>query len=168
MQSSTAKKVVVHRYDREPVLGFVHPTAYLQGDCVEILLANGVLQRLPYSEIKHVSFVKDFDLSRNQPGQRVFQSRPKLEGLWVRMEFRDGETQEGVLTNNLARTETAGFMVTPPNAGGNTQRIFVPRESLKALTVLAVMGLKTARRTPPKSTGGQQSLFDEQSPPAPG
>lgn len=159
MPSSTAKKVVVHRYQREPVSGYVHATSYLQADFVEILLASGVLQRIPYAEIKYVSFVKDFEAARLQPEQRMFQSRPKLDGLWVRLEFQDGDMQEGVLPNNLAVTEMQGFTVTPPNAAGNTQRLFVPRASLRALVVLAVMGLKAARKPAAKQMEGQPSLF---------
>ncbi len=162
MQSSTAKKVIVHRYEREPVLGFVHPSSYLQSDFVEILLANGVLQRIPYTEIKQVSFVKDFELGKGQAEQRVFQSRPKLEGLWVRIDFRDGDFQEGVLPNNLAVSESTGFTVTPPNASGNTQRIFVPRSALNSLTVLAVMGLRATRKPRERVAAGQPSLFGEE------
>ncbi|MCW5965413.1 MAG: hypothetical protein KIT83_15360 [Bryobacterales bacterium] len=166
MQSSTAKKVIVHRYEREPVLGYVHPSSYLQPDFVEILLANGVLQRIPYLDIKQISFVKDFDSSKGQSEQRIFQSRPKLEGLWVRLDFRDGDFQEGVLANNLALSEATGFTVTPPNATGNTQRIFVPRTALSALTVLAVMGLKASKKPREKGSSGQQSLFGDEQPPA--
>lgn len=161
MLSSTAKKVVVYRYDREHIAGYVHASSYLQNDFVELLLANGVLQRLPYPEIKYVAFVKDFDAARLQTEQRLFQSRPKLDGLWVRMEFLDGDVQEGVLANNLAATEAAGFTITPPNAAGNTQRVFVPRASLRSLTVLAVMGLKTARKPASKVPEGQPSLFGD-------
>lgn len=162
MQSSTAKKVIVHRYEREPVLGYVHPSSYLQPDFVEILLANGVLQRIPYLEIKQVSFVKDFESGKVQGDQRIFQSRPKLEGLWVRLDFRDGDFQEGVLANNLALSDSSGFTVTPPNASGNTQRMFVPRVALSALTVLAVMGLKASKKPREKEASGQQNLFGDQ------
>ncbi len=162
MQSSTAKKVIVHRYQREPVLGYVHPSTYLQAHFAEVLLANGVLQQVPLTEIKQVWFVKDFDGARTQPDQRVFQSRPKLEGLWVRLEFLDGDLQEGVLPNNLASTEAAGFVITPPNSAGNTQRIFVPRNALKALTVLAVVGLRTGKKPKDALSGGQPSLFTDE------
>ncbi|MCU0227993.1 MAG: hypothetical protein MUF01_10175 [Bryobacterales bacterium] len=162
MQSSTAKKVVVHRYQREPVLGYVHPNAFLHPDGAEVLLPNGVLQRLSYAEIKQIWFVKDFDAGRAQPDQRTFQSRPKLEGLWVRVDFLDGDMQEGVLANNLVATDGAGFTITPPNSAGNTQRIFVPRGAIRALTVLAVVGLRTTKKPKVALSDGQPSLFTEE------
>ncbi len=167
MQRSTAKKVAVYRFEREPIAGFADSYGYLRPEGVEVLLPNGVLQQIPYSEIKQVSFVKDFDGARGRPEQRSFQSRPKVEGLWVEMEFLDGDLLEGVLPNNLAATEATGFTVTPPNATGNTQRIFVPRTALRSLTVKAVIGLRTGRK--PKETpvsGAQQRLFPDDSPAA--
>lgn len=169
MQRSTAKKVVVHRFDRESVGGFVDPSSYLKADFVEILLASGVLQQIAYPEIKQVAFVKDFEAGRGRSEQRSFQSRPKMDGLWVEMEFRDGDHLEGVLPNNLAATDAAGFTVTPPNSAGNTQRVFVPRQALRALTVKAVIGLRTGRK--PKDKGvsaAQQNLFGDGNPPDPG
>lgn len=168
LQRSTAKRVVVYRFDREPVLGFADAFGYLKPDGVEVLLPNGFLQRIPYSEAKQVSFVKELDTGRGRPEQKTFQSRPKVEGLWVEMEFRDGDVLEGVMPNNLTATDPAGFMVTPPNATGNTQRIFVPRAALRALTVKAVIGLRAGRK--PKETGtaaAQQRLFPDDSPATP-
>lgn len=160
--------MVVYRFDREPILGFADAFHYLQSDNVEVLLPNGVLQQIAYSEVKQVSFVKEFDTGRGRPEQKIFQSRPKIEGLWVEMQFRDGDLLEGVLPNNLAATDPAGFMITPPNATGNTQRIFIPRVALRALTVKAVIGLRTGKK--PKATVGaeaQQRLFAEDSPATP-
>ena len=162
MQSSTSKKVVVCRFDREPIAGFVQPVAFQMADSIEVLLASGVVQRVPYPEIKYVAFVKDFDPARALPEQRVFQSRPKLDGLWVRLEFRDGEMQEGVLANNLAVLDPAGCTVTPPNSTGNIQRMFVPRQALLAVTVLAVMGQRSGGKAERPAGKRKRQVADEQ------
>ena len=146
--TSTRKKIVVRRFDRESVHGFVNLATYLQPDSVELLLVSGVPQRIPYGDIKSVAFVKDFDPPRGQTEQKAFQSRPKIEGLWVRMRYRDGEQAEGLLANNLVQVEAKGFHVTPPNSSGNVQRLFVPRVALAEMVVLAVVGGKAARTKP--------------------
>ncbi|MDZ7637666.1 MAG: hypothetical protein U5J83_05365, partial [Bryobacterales bacterium] len=70
------------------------------------------MQRVPYTEIKSIAFVKDFDPPRGQTEQKAFQSRPKIEGLWrPTVRFRDGESAEGLLPNNLAQVEVAGFYI---------------------------------------------------------
>ncbi len=159
MLTSTTKKVVVRRFDRDPIPGFVNLATYLQPSFLEILLVSGAIQQIPYDIIKSVAFVKDFDPPRGQPEQKTFHSRPKIEGLWVRMQFRDGEFTEGLLPNNLALPSSEGFQVTPPNSAGNIQRLFVPRPALTEMVVLAVVG---GRSSKPKPAPVQQqiTLFD--------
>jgi hypothetical protein len=109
-----------------------------------------------YDEVKSVSFVKDFE-SDAEPA-RVFLTRPKLEGLWARMVFRDGEVMDGVLPNNLLSWEPAGFTVTPPESDSNNQRVFVPRQALKTIQILGVVGspLRSRRKKEPSD---QPTLF---------
>ena len=97
MSSSTAKKVVVRRFDRENLIGFVNAFSYLQPNAIELLTPEGSLVLLPYGDVKSVCFVKDFE-AEAEP-RRIFMTRPKLEGLWVRMFFRDGEVLDGILPN---------------------------------------------------------------------
>lgn len=138
MASSTAKKVVVRRFDRESLSGFVNPWSYLQPAALELLKPDGSLLEIPYSEVKSVCFVRDFE-SETDSG-RIFMTRPKLEGLWVRMVFRDGEMMDGVMPNNLLTWDATGFGVTPPEPDGNNQKVFVPRQALRSIQVLGVVG----------------------------
>ncbi|MCZ2155323.1 MAG: hypothetical protein LC114_15705 [Bryobacterales bacterium] len=131
----------------------------MQRDFLEILLVSGAIQQVPYDVIKSVAFVKDFDPPRGQPEQKTFRSRPKIEGLWVRMQFRDGELAEALLANNLALASDQGFLVTPPNSLGNIQRLFVPKTSLTEMVVLAVVGGRSAKPKTP-AHGEQITLFD--------
>jgi hypothetical protein len=155
--SSTAKKVVVQRFDRESLTGFVNPFSYLQPQAIEVLKPDGTLALLPYGEVKKVAFVKDFE--GETESRRVFLTRPKLEGLWVRMVLNDGEVMEGILPNNLLTWDFAGFTVTPPEPDDNMQRIFVPRQALRSIQVLGVVGspLRVKRRKAPVAE--QPTLF---------
>ncbi len=156
MPASTAKKVIVRRFDRENLVGYINPLSYLQPRGLELLKPDGALAAVPYEEVKSVSFVRDFE-TEAEPA-RIFQTRPKLEGLWARMVFRDGEVMDGVLPNNLLSWEVAGFMVTPPESDSNNQRVFVPRQALKSIQILGVVGspLKTRRK---KAAPDQPTLF---------
>jgi hypothetical protein len=152
MASSTAKKVIVRRFDRENLTGFVNIFSYLQPNAIELLTPEGSLVLLPYDEVRSVCFVKDFEAEAES--RRVFMTRPKLEGLWVRMLFRDGEVLDGILPNNLLGWEAAGFTVTPPEPDANNQRVFVPRSALKSIQVLGVVG--SPLRAKRKKTGPAQ------------
>jgi hypothetical protein len=156
--SSTAKKVVVRRFDRENLTGFVNTFSYLQPNAIELLKPDGSLVLLPYEEVKSVCFVKDFEAEAES--RRIFMTRPKLEGLWVRMLLRDGEILDGVLPNNLLSWDIAGFTVTPPEPDSNNQRVFVPRPALKSIQVLGVVGSPLrAKRKRAAAGPDQPTLF---------
>ncbi len=78
------------------------------------------------------------------------------------MTFRDGDLLDGVLTNNLLLLDPQGYMVTPPEAYSNNQRIFVPRSALESIQVLAVVGgpLRKAGKRKVKPDLAQGGLFE--------
>jgi hypothetical protein len=161
LAGSTTKKAVIQRYEREPLNGFVNPLTYLRPEGVELLSAQGNISIVPYLEIKTISFVREFDTGDHAGGRRVFSTRPKIEGLWVSLEFRDGDVLEGVLANNLLQVEAAGFTVIPPDPYSNNQRVFVPRVALRAVQVLGVVGSPLKRRKMKPVSKEQIGLFDE-------
>lgn len=159
MAGSTTKKVLIRRFDREAVQGFVSPQSYLQPTGVELLKLDGSIGLLPYSEVKAVCFVKDFD-STEEPERKIFNTRPKMDGLWVRMKFRDGEVMDGILPNNLLQLEPHGFTVIPPEPYSNNQRLFLPREALAECQVLGVVGSPLTRRKRKPVSKQQIELFE--------
>ena len=160
MAGSTTKKAVIRRFDRESVAGFVNPNTYLQPGGVELMTPSGNLVMVPYHEVKTVSFVRDLETADPAHERKLFNTRPKTDGLWLRMTLLDGEVMEGVLANNLLALDAVGFNVVPPDAYSNHQRIFVPRTALSEVQVLGVVGSalrKRARKPPAKE---QIGLFE--------
>ena len=70
-----------------------------------MLTLAGTVLTIPYSDLKSVHFVREFEPTTRHVEQRAFLTRPKLDGLWVRMRFRDEDVIEGVLPNNLLQLE---------------------------------------------------------------
>jgi hypothetical protein len=156
---STTKKAIIRRYDKEPLAGFVNPFSYLRSTGVELISAQGNVSDVPYAEIKSISFVRDFE--SREADRRVFNTRPRIEGLWVTFQFRDGEVMEGVMPNNLLQVEQQGFTVIPPDPYSNNQRIFIPRASLRSVEVLGVVGSPLKKRKAKAGAKEQIGLFDE-------
>jgi hypothetical protein len=159
---STHKKVLVSRFDREPLSGFVNPQSYLLAEGLELLSQSGSVSIVPFNEIKLVCFVRDFQQGEPRKELRLFTTRPKMEGLWLRMRFRDGDSMDGMLPNNLLQLDSYGFSVIPPDPGFQNQRVFVPRAALSGIQVLGVVGsaLRVARK--PKPAGKDQlEMFDK-------
>ena len=164
MTPTTNKKVLISRFDRESLAGFVSPSTYLQPEGMELLSVNGTVLIVPYLEVKTVAFVRDFEQGEPRPELRSFTTRPKMAGLWVRMRFRDGETLDGVLANNLLLLDGIGFMVVPPDPGYQNQRLFIPKAALTQVQVLGVVGspLSSGRRSKPRTPPKDQiELFEK-------
>jgi hypothetical protein len=162
MTGSTTKKVMIARFSREPVAGFVNPQSYLRETGVELITPSGSVGTITYSEVKAVCFVRDFQEGDPLGERRAFHVRPKINGLWVRLQFRDGDALEGMMLNSLLQVEPQGISVIPPDLTGNSQRVFVPRLALRDAQVLGVIGsplrkLPRESKKPPKE---QISLFD--------
>lgn len=148
----------IWRFDRDLLSGFVNPLTYLTISGVELLSLSGTALIVPYGEIKRVHFVKDFDPLGKPPVRNSFLTRPKLDGLWVRLLFKDGDALEGILSSNLLQLEPHGFTIVPPDYSYNNQRIFVPKSALAEIQVLGVVGSPLRRMKKPVKN--QIGLFD--------
>ncbi len=155
---STHKKVVVRKLDRDSLNGYVAPADFIREGKLEVLNTSGNVVSIDLKDIKGIYFVRDFGDS-DAMDRKTFTSRPRTEGLWVRLKFKDNEVIEGMMPNDLGLTLAEGFLLNPPDLRSNTQRIFVPRTSVDSLTVLAVIG--TARRSKVSTDVRQVPMFGE-------
>jgi hypothetical protein len=163
--TSTHKKVVVLLLDRASLKGYLNPATLGRTESIEILTQAGERRSVGLADIKSVYFVREFSDSF-EPERKTFLSRPKLDGLWVRLRFRDEEIMEGIVGNNLLDLLDAGVQITPPDLHGNTLRMFVPRTALIEMKVLGVVGVarrapRSHRDTAPRTAAIQSKLFAE-------
>jgi hypothetical protein len=142
---STHKKVIVRKIDRDTVNGYVAPAHYIHQGKLELLNTTGNVVAIDLTEIKCVFFVREFG-DTDGLARKTFTTRPRAEGLWVRVKFKDGEILEGLMANDLTLNTAEGFLINPPDLRSNVQRLFVPRSALESLTVLAVIGATRRQR----------------------
>jgi uncharacterized protein DUF6982 len=142
---STHKKVIVRKMGRDSLSGYVSPANFLVEGKLELLNPTGKVVLIDLAEVKSVDFVRDFSDSGG-PMRKTFTTRPRTEGLWVRLKFNDNDVLEGMMPNDLIQIAPEGYLITPPDTRGNIQRIFVPKSALEELNVLAVIGHAQARR----------------------
>jgi Family of unknown function (DUF6982) len=162
VSNSTTKKVYIRRLDHQLLAGYVTPQTYLRAEGVEVIDRGAEVTVIPYEQVKAIYFVREFE-GDPEADKKVFASRPKLDGLWIRLTFRGGELMEGVLPNNLLLMSEHGLMLTPPEANSNTHRVFVPRAALEDLKVLGVIGspVHTGRRRGREPSKEQMDLFEQ-------
>jgi hypothetical protein len=162
--SSTTKQVYVRRFDEALMAGYVNPKTYLRPEGLELLDREAQLHLLPYRSIKIVYFVRDFDEASIAEAKTAFQSRPKSGGLWIELEFRDGDSLECLLNNDLLQVGVHGITAMPPDSKSSAQLVFVPRDALEGVKVHGVIGRPAraaGRREPARD---QRTLFNQPAP----
>jgi len=156
--ASTHKKVVVELGDRSALRGYLNPARLPGAETLDLLTQEGEHQEVPLPKVRAVYFVRDLE-EGFAPERKAFLSRPKLDGLWVKVRFRDDVVLEGVIPNDLLTFLDNGLHLTPPDLNSNTDRIYIPRPAIAELTVLGVVGV--ARRKPAPAAAAQPRLFNE-------
>ena len=90
---STHKKVIVRKMGRDSISGYVSPAHFVLEGKLELLNPSGKVVLIDLAEIKSVDFVRDFS-DTAAAGRKTFTSRPRTEGLWVRLKFIDNDVLE--------------------------------------------------------------------------
>lgn len=131
--------------DRTVIKGYLNPAGLGRSETLDLLTTEGEHLAVKLEQLKSVYLVREFTESLELE-RKSFLSRPKLDGLWVRLRFHDEDTIEGIVSNDLLDLLDAGVHLTPPDLHGNILRIFIPRAALSEMRVLGVVG--AARRGP--------------------
>jgi hypothetical protein len=173
--SSAHKKVIVRRFTGETLPGYLPFSNFVRNRAIDLLDLSGRVIPLPLNDIKHICYVRDFNLQDNINPERLtrrsFLAKPRTEGLWLRMTFRTGDLLEGLAPLDITLTDDLigdqGLHTSPPDTRANTQRIYVPRSSLSDLQLLAVITTPSRRKPLPASSvpSLQEDLFEKLVPP---
>lgn len=161
MGSSTAKKILIERFDRVMMRGYVQSLPAAVGEALELITPDGAALIVQLDQIKAVCFVRDLEGPSIFKERKEFLSRPKSHGLWVEARFTDGSKLEGMVANNLAELNPPGYALTPPEIAGNTQRVWIPQSALAELVVLGVVGTPKRAQSRRGPETRQISLFGE-------
>jgi hypothetical protein len=180
--SSTHKKVIVRRLLGDtlpgylPLSGFVRLRAAEKDRVIDLLDLSGRVIQIALSEIKHICYVRDFNLNDPLTPERLtrktFLARPRTEGLWLRLTFRGPSTPssepeqfEGLAPLDAALLDDilndAGLFLIPPDVRSNTQRIYIPRSSITELQLIAVITTPSRKKPLPEASTSslQEDLF---------
>jgi hypothetical protein len=146
--------------DKKPLRGYLNPGQLGRTDPLDLLTPDGEHVEVPLAGVRSIYFVREFS-DEFEPERKAFLSRPKLDGLWVKLRYNDGETQEGVVPNDLLSLLDNGLQITSPDLNSSTDRIFVPRAALSEVTVLGVVGVARRKPAAAAATASQPRLFNE-------
>ena len=181
--ASTHKKVIVRRFLGDVLAGYLPVERFLHHGSIGLLGLDGRLNSVMLSDVKHISYVRDFNLSDGSAPERLsrrtFLARPRSPGLWIRVTFRSPANSspdprspdllEGLVATDLALLDDlladSGLQLVPPDTRSNTQRVFIPRSSIADLRILAVITSPSRGRSALTSVDPVQEIQDNLFPP---
>ena len=164
------KKVIVRSFGGALAWGYLPQDGFVDGNGVDLLDSAGRVSRIVLSEIKTIAIVKDFnsqdEVDPERIGRRSFLGRPRGEGLWLKVEFRDGDLLEGLMHFDVQFMDVFmvdyGFRMVPPDARSNTQSLFIPRSAVTKVEVLGYVGAPGKKKAKPATDAVEQPrLFED-------
>src|SRR3984885_1769495 len=167
--SSAHKKVIVRRLTSETLPGYLPLSGFVRNRAIDLLDLSGRVIPLALNDIKHICYVRDFNLNDTANPERLtrrtFLAKPRTEGLWLRLTFRSGDLLEGLAPIDITLADDlihdAGIQLNPPDTRSNPQRVYVPRAAITDIHLLGVIPTPSRRKPLPATSvpSMQEDLF---------
>jgi hypothetical protein len=110
-------------------------------DMIQVRMEDGSLHEIQAVDAKAVFFVKTFEGAEERDELKFFSHAPIVHGVWIQVQFQDGEVVEGIVNNSMHHVVEKGFFMTPTDPGSNNKLIYVMKSALKDYRVLGVRAL---------------------------
>jgi hypothetical protein len=105
------------------------------------LLDTNAEEDVSVKDVKAIYYVNSFD-GDSEHIQLNFHTRaPIAHGIWMRLQFRDGEIMEGIVYNSLRYLIDPGFFILPTDPGSNNRLVYVQKSWLADHRVLGMRKL---------------------------
>ncbi len=104
-------------------------------------LGSDVVEEFPTDDAKAIFYVNNFDGDTEHRTLNFHSRAPILLGIWVRLEFFDGEVMEGIVHNSIRYLIDPGFFLRPTDPGSNNKLVYVVKRWLKDYKVLGMRKL---------------------------
>ena len=142
-------KIVAHLADGSLVKGYLDDaesfdplSAGLIGSTlppqVGVELSEGGRILIDLQKAKALFFVKTLEGRTDYVEVKFFERNPQIEGLWIKIRFKDGEITEGIVHNSLPFVADNGFFLRPPDPQSNNRVVFVVKSFLNDFRVLGI------------------------------
>ena len=142
-------KVVAHLADGSLIKGFLQDAASFDplsagligtGLPEKILLQipDGKTQTVDVRSAKAIFFVRTLEGRNDYVELKFFERNPQIEGLWIKIRFKDGEITEGIVHNSLPFVTDPGFFLRPPDPQSNNRVVYAVKSFLTEFRVLGI------------------------------
>ena len=102
---------------------------------------TGAIEEISVADVKAVFYVNSFE-GDSEHKQLNFHSRaPIVLGIWMRLEFHDGEVMEGIVYNSIRYLVDPGFFLIPTDPDSNNKLAYVMKSRLVDHRILGIRKL---------------------------
>jgi hypothetical protein len=104
-------------------------------------LESDVVEEIAAKDVKAVFYVNSFEGDSNHKELNFHSRAPIVHGIWVRLQFRDGEVMEGIIYNSIRYLVDPGFFLLPTDPDSNNRLVYVRKSWLSDYRVLGMRRL---------------------------
>ncbi len=102
-------------------------------------LDSNALEDIPLKDVKAVFYVRSFEGEEHHKSLNFHTLVPTVHGIWMRLQFLDGEVMEGIVFNSIRYLVDPGFFLLPTDPGSNNKLVYVVK---KWVTDHRILGLR--------------------------
>ena len=107
---------------------------------VRLFDSNTVVE-ISIKDVKAIFYVHNFEGDANHKEMSFYGKSPIVHGIWMRVQFLDGEVIEGIVHNSIRYLVDPGFFLVPTHPGSNNKLIYVSKSQLADHRVLGTRNL---------------------------
>lgn len=104
-------------------------------------LESNQIEEVSADEIKAVFFVNSFGGDAKHEILNFHTRAPIVHGIWMRLQFLDGEVMEGIVFNSIRYLVDPGFFLLPTDPDSNNRLVYVRKNWLADHRVLGMRKL---------------------------
>jgi hypothetical protein len=99
------------------------------------------VEEMSVKDIKAVFYVNSFEGDADHKELNFHSRAPIVHGVWVRLQFLDGEVMEGIVYNSIRYLVDPGFFLLPTDPDSNNKLVYVRKSWLADHRVLGIRKL---------------------------
>ncbi len=104
-------------------------------------LETDVVEEISTADIKALFYVNSFEGDSNHKHLNFHARAPIVHGVWMRLQFLDGEVMEGIVFNSIRYLVDPGFFLLPTDPDSNNRLVYVAKSWLVDHRVLGLRKL---------------------------
>jgi hypothetical protein len=126
------------------------------------LFDTNTVEEISIKDVKAIFYVHNFDGDANHKEMSFYGKSPIVHGIWMRVQFLDGEVIEGIVHNSIRYLVDPGFFLVPTHPGSNNKLIYVSKSQLADHRVLGTRNLNIVFDSALNGTRDAQGTFPQE------